>query len=79
MSWTWQAQAEFQQTISQGVRNLSLALLSLGALGSGALLIAEKSDAASTVSGYTIFWGNGLLCGGLALAIWLVVGFIVRS
>jgi len=79
MSWTWQAQAEFQQTINQGVRNMSLALLSLGALGSGALLIAEKSDAASTVSGYTIFWGNGLLCGGLALAIWVVAGFIVRS
>ena len=78
LSWTWREQNEFQQTLNQGVRRLSLALLSVGAIGSGALLVASKSQAASTISGYTLFWGNGLLIGGLAIALWLVFEFIVR-
>ena len=78
LSWTWREQNKFQQTLNRGVRRLSLALLSVGAIGSGALLVASKSQAASTISGYTLFWGNSLLIGGLAIALWLVFEFIVR-
>ena len=78
VNWYWRQQDEFQKTFNKGIRRLSLALLAVGGIGSGAVLVAANSNAGSTFSFGIILWGNGLLAAGLALAIWLVIEFTVN-
>ena len=75
----WKEQQAFQQTFGKGIRRLSLSILSVGAISAGANLIAAKSAAASNVSGFTLVWGNGLLGGGLTLALVLLVELVTDS
>jgi len=75
----WKEQLAFQQTFGKGIRRLSVSILSVGAISAGANLIAAKSAAASNLSGFTLVWGNGLLGGGLALALVLLVELVADS
>jgi len=78
INWSWRGQEDFQKMFNKGIRRLSLALLAIGGIGSGALLIATNSNAGYTFDFGTILWGNGLLIGGLALAICLVFELIFK-
>lgn len=75
----WNEQDEFQSMFSQSLQRLSLALLAVGAIIAGALLVAAESNSASSlVFGQEVFWGNALLATGLGLAIWLVVDIFIH-
>jgi len=73
----WRDKSEFQQSWRTAMRRLSLAVISVGAMIAGALLLAVEANGSSTLSPVVIlFWSQGLLLAGVGLGIWLVVGFV---
>jgi ubiquinone biosynthesis protein len=75
----WRERAEFQQSLSRSARRQSLAVLSVGTMISGSLLLAAGTNAASTLpTGFTLLWSQGLLISGVSLGVWLVLEFMLR-
>ncbi|MEC4819701.1 MAG: AarF/ABC1/UbiB kinase family protein [Scytonema sp. PMC 1069.18] len=79
LNWRWRDQSEFQKTSSLGMRRLSLAILGVGSMLSGSLLLASGSNASSNLyPGFTLLWSQGLLTSGVVLSVWLVLEFIFK-
>jgi ubiquinone biosynthesis protein len=77
--WRWRDQASFQETLSKTSRRLTLAVLSVGCLLTGAILTA--SDRLATVppqSDWVVWWHQSFLIAGVALALWIIAGSVVR-
>ncbi len=75
----WRDSGEFQQSISTGMRRLSLAVISVGSMISGSMLLASGSQAASDLPlQFTLVWSQGLLAAGILLGFWLAIEFILR-
>jgi ubiquinone biosynthesis protein len=77
--WRWRDQGAFQDTLSKTSRRLTLAVLSVGCLLTGAILTA--SDRLATVppqSDWVVWWHQSFLVAGVALALWIIAGSVVR-
>jgi ubiquinone biosynthesis protein len=77
--WRWRDQGSFQDTLSKTSRRLTLAVLSVGCLLTGAILTA--SDRLATVppqSDWVVWWHQSFLVAGVALALWIIAGSVVR-
>jgi ubiquinone biosynthesis protein len=77
--WRWRDQGSFQDTLSKTSRRLTLAVLSVGCLLTGAILTA--SDRLATVppqSDWIVLWHQSFLIAGVALALWIIAGSVVR-
>jgi ubiquinone biosynthesis protein len=77
--WRWRDQGSFQDTLSKTSRRLTLAVLSVGCMLTGAILSA--SDRLATVppqSDWIVLWHQSFLIAGVALAFWVVAGAVVR-
>jgi ubiquinone biosynthesis protein len=69
LTWRWRDQPAFQTAMSQGSRRLSLALLSVGSLLTGAILSASDR---------LILWDQGFLVIGLGIGVSLVVNMLLK-
>jgi ubiquinone biosynthesis protein len=79
MNVRWKGSKDFQQTLSKSQRRLTLSILSVGMILSGALLLAANAEEASTFTpGFSLLWSQALLGAGVVLAGWIVGEFIVR-
>jgi ubiquinone biosynthesis protein len=79
MNVRWRGSKDFQNTLSKGQRRLTLAILSVGMILSGALLLAANAPEASTFTpGFTLVWSQTLLGAGVGLALWIVGEFVLR-
>jgi predicted unusual protein kinase regulating ubiquinone biosynthesis (AarF/ABC1/UbiB family) len=79
LNWRWREQNEMQQTVSKAMRRLSLALISVGSVVSGSMLLSAGSNASSTLSpGFTLLWSQGLLGAGISLGVWLMLEFVLK-
>jgi ubiquinone biosynthesis protein len=79
LTWRWRDQPAFQTAMSQGSRRLSLALLSVGSLLTGAVLSA--SDRLATIppqSDWLVLWHEGFLVVGLGMGVSLVVNMLLK-
>ncbi len=66
---------EFKQTWRQGTRRLSLAMIAVGALIAGAILLGVAANGSSAVPLTVILvWSQGLLVAGVVLGIWIAIG-----
>lgn len=75
----WRDRPEFQQSLNRSMRRQSLAVLSVGTMISGSLLLAAGANVSSTLpTGFTLLWSQSLLLSGLGLGIWLVLEFVLR-
>lgn len=75
----WQDKSEFQQSWRLAMRRLSLAVIAVGAMIAGALLLIAEANGTSDLPPAAILaWSQGLLAVGAGLGVWLVVGFIVK-
>ncbi len=77
--WRWRDQSAFQDVLSKIARRLTLALLSVGGLLTGAILTA--SDRLATVppqSDWVVWWHQSFLVAGVAVALWIIAGSVVR-
>jgi ubiquinone biosynthesis protein len=85
--WRWRDQSSFQDTLSKTSRRLTLAVLSVGCLLTGAILSASD-DLRSVAdhrlamvppqSDWIVLWHQSFLIAGVALALWVVAGAVVR-
>ncbi len=85
--WRWRDQASFQETLSKTSRRLTLAVLSVGCLLTGAILTASDDlrsvadHRLATVppqSDWVVWWHQSFLVAGVALALWIIAGSVVR-
>ena len=61
------------------MRHQSLAVLVVGMIILGSLLLAAGTGVSSTLpTGFTLLWSQGLLATGFSLGIWLVLEFDLR-
>lgn len=78
LNWRWRGQTEFQRILGQVLQQISLALIGVGCLLSGSLLLAVlvfNPTAPVMVS----WWGQGLLVAGVSVNVWVVVrGWVKR-
>lgn len=75
----WRGAEDFSQTLGKSQRRQTLAVISVGMMLSGALLLAARSSAASTLSlGITLVWSQGLLAAGLLLGLWIIGEFLFK-
>jgi ubiquinone biosynthesis protein len=77
--WRWRDQASFQDMLAKSTRRLTLTLLSVGCLLTGAILTA--SDRLATTppkSDWSILWHQSFLVAGVAIALWVIAGSIAR-
>ncbi|AFY70702.1 ABC-1 domain-containing protein [Thalassoporum mexicanum PCC 7367] len=76
----WQDQESFQRSLSRSFRRLGLAMLAVGGMLSGSMLLAAGDRVNSTLSpNLSLIWSEAVLVAGLALGIWLLVEYIVKS
>jgi ubiquinone biosynthesis protein len=79
MNVRWKGSQEFQTALSKGQRRLTLSILSVGMILSGALLLAANAEEASTFTpDFSLLWSQALLGAGVVLAMWIVGEFVVR-
>jgi ubiquinone biosynthesis protein len=80
LNWRWKEQEDFQRSLSRSFRRLGLAILAVGAMLSGSMLLAAGDRVNSTLSvNLTLIWSEAVLVAGLALGIWLLVEYVVKS
>jgi ubiquinone biosynthesis protein len=77
LNWRWRNQDEFQAASAKVMRRLTLALLGVGSLLSGAVL-AMATRPPTALPGLTPLWSEGLLGLGLAISLWLLAEFVLR-
>lgn len=78
-NWRWREQNEFQQSSAKAIRRLTLAILAVGFMLSGSLLIATGANESSLLyEGVTLLWSQGLLGAGVIISIWLVLEYIFK-
>ncbi len=75
----WRGAKDFSQVLRKSQRRQTLAIMSAGMILSGALLLAARSTAASTLTlGVTLVWSQALLAIGLFLGLWIIGEFILK-
>ncbi|MFM2432165.1 MAG: hypothetical protein RLZZ511_3379 [Cyanobacteriota bacterium] len=77
--WRWRDQASFQEMLAKSTRRLTLTLLSVGCLLTGAILTASDRLAPTPPKpDWSILWHQSFLVAGVAIALWVVAGSVVR-
>jgi ubiquinone biosynthesis protein len=77
--WRWRDQSAFQDVLSKIARRLTLAVLSLGCLLTGAILSGSDSLARMPPqSDWIVVWHQSFLVTGVGLAFWVIAGVVVR-
>jgi ubiquinone biosynthesis protein len=80
LTWRWKEQEDFQRSLSRSFRRLGLAMLAVGAMISGSMLLSAGTNVNTTLApNLTLIWSEAVLVAGLALGIWLLVEYIVKS
>jgi ubiquinone biosynthesis protein len=75
----WRGSKDFSHTLRKSQRRQTLAIMSVGMILSGSLLLAARSTAASTLTlGVTLVWSQALLAIGLFLGLWIIGEFILK-
>jgi predicted unusual protein kinase regulating ubiquinone biosynthesis (AarF/ABC1/UbiB family) len=75
----WRDQQMFQKVIHKSTRRMTLALLSVGLMLTGGILtIADAVAQKPPRSDWLLVWHQSFLVAGVGLALWLIVGLLVR-
>jgi predicted unusual protein kinase regulating ubiquinone biosynthesis (AarF/ABC1/UbiB family) len=79
MNVRWKGSKDFQHTLQKSQRRQTLAILSVGMMLAGSLLLANHAPEAATLSPeFSLLWSQALLAIGLGLGLWVMGEFVLR-
>lgn len=79
LNWRWKGQETFEKVARQGLQQLSLGIVGLGCLVSGAILMAAMPTLpGEVVTRSLFFWSQGLLIAGVSVNVWLILKLLRR-
>ncbi len=80
LNWRWRGQTEFQAIASRKVSQLTLALMGMGCLVAGAILVLASAQETSALPSRSLFfWSQGLLILGSGINLGLLFKLLLRS
>ncbi len=77
LNWRWRGQSEFQTVAATLAKRLTVAVLAVGCMVSGALLAIATTNATGS-SAFSPLWSEGFLATGGLLGLWLLLEFTLR-